>query len=113
MQVVTTHLERMGMDPHVPPRVILGVDREDARWSDDDVIDVGVLVSDRDGVDDMPALAEPLQPTSDRHLARRADPERTLVRVNPENPGNEGLHRSRSSKLFGLLKHCLARFVGR
>jgi hypothetical protein len=45
--------------------MVLGVQREYAWWSDDDVVDVSVAVADWRAVDDLPAIAElPQLPTN-------------------------------------------------
>jgi hypothetical protein len=59
------HEERVSTDPDGSVRMVLGVDREDPSGADDDVVDVGSVFPDRDGVQDLPPVAQPAQPGGD------------------------------------------------
>jgi hypothetical protein len=75
--------ERGAAHPDPLVRVVLRVDRVDAARSDDEVVDVGAVVADRDGVQRAPGVRQLLQTGGDEPFPLRADAPRSLVGVHP------------------------------
>ncbi len=56
-------------DPDLLARKVAGPDGEDARWPDDQVIDLGDAITDGDGVQDIPFGADAVKSVADEQFS--------------------------------------------
>jgi hypothetical protein len=109
---LTIHHERIFRDPHLAPTVILRIECEHTRRTNDDMVDVATSFTDRNGVEYPPSIAKPSK--AFRHLlfAICADPPGTLITVHTQNSGDQGLYGRRLSARQCFLPGGLSGAVG-
>jgi hypothetical protein len=73
--------------------MVLGVDGEDARRTDDDVIDVTAILADGDRMQHFPPAPELRKPSGYSFFAVRADTPGPLVSLHSEGSGEKRLDR--------------------
>lgn len=100
-------------DPNLAAGVVLRVQRVDAARSDHNVVDVASTRPDWHGVDDVPAIGELAQTTSNLLFAVSTDSPCALVGVDAKNSRQERLHWGLFSSFDRLSTRVLSGLVAR
>lgn len=88
-RAVPVDAQRAGRDDDLGIGVMLGVQREDAAWSDDEVVEVGAPAADRQVVQDEPVSGQAGEPPTDIALPGRPDAPRPLLVLDVEQTIDE------------------------